>query len=201
MVGRKMTARFARAVTWRAGGHYDTEGIFVKYRSLRDSAVFSGFLRMFEIRSRSGPDQDAIRIGSGFDQGSIRVASGIVVSRFVFAPRLLDGKRHRGKNHLTFCTLLVLSFVCYPRVVGDPAAPLAAGGRRGSRRELGSVLAVDNSPLYILFDRCAMRIFKILLSHPMPQAVPGPPQDAANAYPPRVCGDASGSRKNIFPLN
>ena len=42
------------------------------------------------------------------------------------------------------------------RALSPPCSPLA--------------LSQDNISLYILFDRCAMRIFKILLSHPVPRA-------------------------------
>ncbi len=153
MVDRKMTAGCRAGSGAPRRGQSRPGGIFVKLRSLQDLAVFSGFLRVFEIRTRSGCGQDAVRMRSGRDQNAIRVGSGLAFRRKVCADRLLDGKRHRGKRHLMFCSLSFLSVVFSPRVRGDPAAPRRAGRRRGGRRELGSMLSGDNiSPYIYLID-------------------------------------------------
>ena len=128
--------------------------------------VFAGFRNQDRIRTRSGRDQDAIRIGSGRDQGWIRMGSGTVLSAGCFRRTLLDEERHRGRNHLMFCTLRFLSGVFCPRVLDDPAPPRRAGRRRGGTRE-GGLCYLTITVLYIYYLMDALCEFsKLLLSHP-----------------------------------
>ena len=155
MVDRKMTAG-CRAGSDAARRRQSRHGGI--FRKISIIAGFGCFLGVFAGFRNQDSDQDAIRTrsgcGSGRDQDAIRIGSGHQsFRRIVFADRLLDGKRHRGKRHLMFCTLRFLSVVFCPRVLDDPAPPRRAGRRRGGRRELGSMLSGDNiSPYIYLID-------------------------------------------------
>jgi len=194
MVGRKMTAGC------RAGGDAARRrpsrhgGIFSKLSIIAGFGCFLGVFAGFR-------NQDSIRTGSGSGQDSVRIASGPAFRRKVFADRLLDGKRHRGKRHLMFCSLRFLSVVFCLRVLDNPA--LVSPGRTAAWRKArtGDLLSGDNISPYIYLIDALCEFSKILLSHPVPRALWGPREDAASVCAPRGCGDASGRRKNIFPVN
>jgi len=85
------------------------------------------------------------------------------------------------------------SWTIRPRLAGPDG-----GEEEGAN---GDLLSGDNIAPYIYLIDALCEFSKILLSHPVPQAVPEPRQEAATAYATRVYDDGPRRRKNNFPVN
>ncbi len=125
-------------------------------------AGFGCFSGGFCGLSKSGPDQDAIRIGSGLDQDRVRN------SPFGGLFRGPPACRQETSRQKPFVILYFTFLICCVLSAGPGRSGAASTGETAARYRANGVfvLSVDNISPYILFDRCAMRIFKILLSHP-----------------------------------